>query len=169
MQMACRRRGTACTKHRSDITGSKRKMYRQKGTGNARKGSVKSPILVGGGVAFGPKPRDYSYKLPKKVVRQALISALSQKFKEGKVLVLDNLKLPEIKTKNVVKHLNKLEASSALIIENQENDNLWMSARNVPDIKVLPPVALNLYDILSYEKLVFTRETFTKVQEVYGS
>jgi large subunit ribosomal protein L4 len=164
MQLANRRGGNACTKTRSEVSGGGRKPWRQKGTGRARAGSTRSPLWVGGGVVFGPKPRDYSYSLPKKVRRAALKSALSLKVKEGKLLIVDNLNLEEIKTKAFVSLLKGLAVEGALIVDS-DNVNLERSARNLHMVKVLRPEGLNVYDILKYEYLLLTKQSAEKIQE----
>jgi len=164
MQLANRRGGNACTKTRSEVSGGGRKPWRQKGTGRARAGSTRSPLWVGGGVVFGPKPRDYSYSLPKKVRRAALKSALSLKVKEGKLLIVDNLNLEEIKTKAFVSLLKRLAVEDALIVDS-DNVNLERSARNLHTVKVLRPEGLNVYDILKYECLLLTKQSAEKIQE----
>ena len=164
MQLANRRGGNACTKTRSEVSGGGRKPWRQKGTGRARAGSTRSPLWVGGGVVFGPKPRDYSYSLPKKVRRAALKSALSLKVKEGKLLIVDNLNLEEIKTKAFVSLLKRLAVEGALIVDS-DNVNLERSARNLHAVKVLRPEGLNVYDILKYEYLLLTKQSAEKIQE----
>jgi len=164
MQLANRRGGNACTKTRSEVSGGGRKPWRQKGTGRARAGSTRSPLWVGGGVVFGPKPRDYSYSLPKKVRRAALKSALSLKVKEGKLLIVENLNLEEIKTKAFVSLLKRLAVEDALIVDS-DNENLERSARNLHTVKVLRPEGLNVYDILKYEYLLLTKQSAEKIQE----
>jgi len=164
MQLANRRGGNACTKTRSEVSGGGRKPWRQKGTGRARAGSTRSPLWVGGGVVFGPKPRAYSYSLPKKVRRAALKSALSLKVKEGKLLIVDNLNLEEIKTKAFVSLLKRLAVEGALIVDS-DNVNLERSARNLHTVKVLRPEGLNVYDILKYEYLLLTKQSAEKIQE----
>lgn len=164
MQLANRRGGNACSKTRSEVSGGGIKPWRQKGTGRARSGSTRSPLWVGGGVVFGPKPRDYSYTLPKKVKKAALRSALSLKHKEGKLLIVDNLNLEEIKTKSFVNLLKRLEVGDALIVDN-DNFNLERSARNVSRVKVLRPEGLNVYDILRYEYLLITKQGVEEIQE----
>jgi large subunit ribosomal protein L4 len=164
MQLANRRGGNSSTKTRSEVSGGGRKPWRQKGTGRARAGSIRSPLWVGGGVIFGPKPRDYSYFLPKKVRRAALKSALSLKVKEGKLLIIDNFNLEEIKTKTFVSLLKKLEVDNALIVDN-DNFNLERSARNLYKVKILRPEGLNVYDILKYEYLLITKHSLERIQE----
>jgi large subunit ribosomal protein L4 len=162
-QLANRRSGTACTKTRGEVSGGGRKPWKQKGTGRARAGSTRSPVWRGGGISFGPKPRDYSYQVPKKVKRVALCSALTKKLKEEKILILDKFELTEIKTKAFRSILAKLANSRTLIIDD-ENQNLSLSARNVPNVKVLPPQGLNLYDILYYDGLLITLPSLEKIQ-----
>ena len=164
-QRAARRRGTACTKTRSQVKGSTRKIYRQKGTGRARHGSIRAPIFVGGGVIHGPKPRSYEKKVGKKVRRSALRSALSLRSGEKKLLVLDSLGLGEIKTKRVVKILEALGAERTLIVDGRENVELIKSVRNLPRAKYLAPEGLNVYDILRYETLVVTAPVAKQIEE----
>ena len=154
MQLANRRSGTAAVKHRSDVRGSGKKLFRQKGTGRARRGNIKSPLLRGGGVVFGPDKRDYSYKPPKKVRKLALKMALSSKLRENELVVLDQFELDEIKTKKFVDVLKALKLESALIVIDKNNDYLELSSRNVPDVKVLRNEGLNVYDILKHRMLV---------------
>lgn len=163
MQMANRRSGTASTKGRSDVRGGGKKPWRQKGTGRARSGSSRSPVWRGGGIVFGPVPRSYEYSVPKKVRKLALCSALSLKRKENKVLIVDKLELPEIKTTSLVKMLEQLGVHSVLIVE-QENSNLEKSARNVPHVKVVRPEGLNVYDVLLHENLLITQSCLESIQ-----
>lgn len=153
-QLANRRSGNASVKNRSDVTGSTRKLYKQKGTGRARKGDIKSPLMRGGGVIFGPHPRSYAQKLPKKVRRLALKMALSSKLQDQTLIVMNNFDLSEIKTKAFVTVIRNLKAPNALILTHEDNPNLALSARNVPGIKVMPMQGLNVYDLLKYDKLV---------------
>ena len=153
-QLAGRRAGTAMVKNRSDVAGSTHKLYRQKGTGRARKGDVKSPLLRGGGVIFGPHPRSFAQKVPKKVRKLALKMALTSKLQEAELLVLDQLELPQIKTKEFISTIQALAAANALFVTSEGNRNLEMSARNVPGVKIMRFEGLNVYDILKYEKLV---------------
>ena len=162
MQLANRRAGTASTKNRAQVRGGGKKPWRQKGTGRARAGSIRSPIWKGGGVTFGPLPRDYSYRLNKKVKKLALRTALSVKLKEDKLLILDNFNLPEIKTKGFVTTLSRLNIKDAFIIDDN-NLHLEKSARNVPFVKVLRPEGLNVYDILKYDKLIITQSCLEKI------
>ena len=162
MQLANRRRGTASTKNRALISGGGKKPWRQKGTGRARVGSIRSPLWRGGGTIFGPLPRDYSYRVNKKVRKLALCSALSSKLKENKLLVFEGFQLPEIKTKNFLKVLHQFDIESALIVDDA-NLTLEKSARNVPLVKVLRPEGLNVYDILRYENLIITHSCLEKI------
>lgn len=154
MQLANRRAGTASTKHRGEIVGSTRKLFRQKGTGRARRGSIKSPLLRGGGVVFGPKPRSYAFKLPKKVRRLALRMALSSKLRDKELTVLDQFQLDRIKTKDFVSVMKTLEKDNALLIIDGQDETLERSARNVPNVKVIRSEGLNVYDILKYKDLI---------------
>ena len=162
MQQASRRAGTASTKNRSHVRGGGKKPWRQKGTGRARAGTIRSPLWTGGGVVFGPLPRNYSYKVNKKVKMSALRSALSIKLKEDKLLILDNFNLPEIKTKTFVAILKQLDIENAFIIDDN-NINLEKSARNVSFVKILKPEGLNVYDILKYDKLIITQACLEKI------
>ncbi len=162
MQLASRRRGTASTKNRSHVRGGGTKPWRQKGTGRARAGTIRSPLWTGGGVVFGPLPRNYSYRVNKKAKKAALRSALSAKLKENKLFILDNFNLNEIKTKSFVTILGNLAIDDALIIDDA-NINLEKSARNVLGIKVLRPEGLNVYDILKYDSLIITQLCLEKI------
>ena len=164
MQLANRRAGTAAVKHRSDVRGSGRKLFRQKGTGRARRGNIKSPLLRGGGVVFGPDQRDYSYKPPKKVRKLALKMALSSKLRENELVVLDRFELDEIKTKKFVDVLEVLKLESALIVTDKHNDHLELSSRNVPDVKVLRNEGLNVYDILKHRMLVLLEPAVKNIE-----
>jgi large subunit ribosomal protein L4 len=164
MQLANRRSGTAAVKHRSDVRGSGRKLFRQKGTGRARRGDVKAPLLRGGGVVFGPDGRKYTHKVPKKVRKLALKMALSSKLLENDLMVLDQFELDQIKTKEFVNVINSLKLNNALIITENQNEHLALSARNVPDIKVLRSDGLNVYDILKYRTLVLLEPAVKKIE-----
>ena len=164
MQLACRRSGTASVKHRSDVKGSGRKLFRQKGTGRARRGDVKAPLLRGGGSVFGPDPRSYSYRVPKKVRRLALKMALSSKLLENNLVVLDKFELDQIKTGKFLEILNALNIKNALIITDQKNENLELSSRNVSDVKVLRSDGLNVYDILKYNKLILLESSIKNIE-----
>ena len=163
-QLAKKRSGTACVKNRSDIVGSQRKLYRQKGTGRARKGNIKSPILRGGGVVFGPHPRSYEQKVTKKVRKLALKMALSSKLQDNELMVLDRFELPEIKTKDFANAMGTLDAAKALIVTVEKDVTLELSSRNVPGVKVIRTDGLNVYDILKYEKLIVLEEAIKGIE-----
>ena len=163
-QMASKRAGTASVKHRSDVKGSGRKLFRQKGTGRARRGDIKSPLLRGGGVVFGPSPKSYANKVPKKIKKLALKMALSSKLKEDNLIVLDRFELEQIKTKEFLKVINVLDIKNVLIITDEKNENLEISSRNVPDVKVLRSEGLNVYDILKYRNLVLIESSVNKIE-----
>lgn len=165
MQRANRRRGTASTKTRGEVSGSGAKPWRQKGTGRARAGSKKSPLWRGGGTVFGPKPRDYSYKLPKKVRRLALRMALSARLSEGNLVIVDEFKLPEIKTKDFVNVMNNFDFANCLIVTAEDNKTVSLSARNTVGYKVLPVAGLNVYDILKYPKLMLDQSILAQIEE----
>jgi large subunit ribosomal protein L4 len=157
-QLASQRKGAASSQTRAEVSLSKRKIYKQKGTGNARHGSRRAPIFVGGGTVHGPKPRDFGYRPPRKMRLGALKGALSLKLREGQLLVVQDFELAEIKTKKLAEVLDKLEVNgSALIVDAKENQNLRLSARNLQGHSVLPPEGVNLYDLLRHEHLVLTQ------------
>jgi large subunit ribosomal protein L4 len=164
MQLACRRAGSASVKHRSDVKGSTRKLYKQKGTGRARRGDIKSPLLRGGGSIFGPNPRSYSYKVPKKIRKQALKMALSSKTQTNNLLVLDKFELEKARTKGFTAVLDNLKVKKALIVTENVNENLELSSRNVPGIKVMRYEGLNVYDILKYEKLILLETSIKGIE-----
>lgn len=164
MQLANRRAGTAGVKHRSDVVGSGRKLFKQKGTGRARRGDIKSPLLKGGGSIFGPNPRSYSYKVPKKVRKLALKMALSSKCQEKQLVVLDQFDLEEIKTKRFVEVLKGLNLGKTLIVTDAENPNLELSSRNVPSVKVLRCEGLNVYDVLNCATLVLIEPSIQGIE-----
>jgi len=165
MQRANRRSGNACTKTRTEVAGSGKKPWKQKGTGRARSGSVTSPLWRGGGVVFGPKPRDYSYKLPKKVRRLGLKMALSARFGEENLVVLDDFQMEAIKTKNFVSVMETLDIDNALIVVAEGNENLVRSARNVVGFKVLPTAGVNVYDILNFKHLVLLQPCVGEIEK----
>lgn len=167
-QLAGRRSGTASVKRRSDVKGSRRKLYRQKGTGRARKGDIKSPLLRGGGVVFGPSFRDYSKKVPKKVRKQALKMALSCKMRDRQLMVLDNFDLEAIKTKVFAGIMQRLDLEKALIVTGEKNERLERSSRNVPGVKILQTPGLNVYDILKYPKLVLVQPVIEGIEGRLG-
>ena len=164
MQLSCRRSGFATVKHRSDIRGSGRKLFRQKGTGRARRGNIKSPLLRGGGVVFGPDNRSYSYKVPKKKKKLALKMALSSKLKDQKIIVLDQFEMEKIKTKAFVEIINTLDAKNVLIVTEKKNENLELSSRNVPGIKVMRTEGINVYDVLKYKYLVLLESSVNEIE-----
>jgi large subunit ribosomal protein L4 len=170
MQLANRRRGTASTKTRGEVGGGGRKPWRQKGTGRARQGSIRSPLWRGGGIALGPKPRDCSYWLPKKVRRAALCSALSLKVREGLLKVVSRIELPEPKTKRMVGLLKDLGVERrVLILLADDNSNVQLAARNLPDVKVLLVEGVNTYDLLHYDYIVCPKDALSKLQERMAS
>jgi len=164
-QLASRRQGSASTKNRSVVAGSTHKLYRQKGTGGARHGNKKAPNFVGGGRAHGPTPRSYAYRPPRKMRIGALRSALSMKLQEGHLLVVDEFNLEAIKTKRLASVLGTLEVNkSAVIVDDASNENLRLSARNLPKHQFLPPEGVNLYDLLRHEHLVVTKQAVEALQ-----
>jgi len=165
MQLAGRRSGNACTKTRVEVSGGGIKPWRQKGTGRARAGSNRSPIWRGGGVSFGPKPRDYSLKLNRKVKKQALAMAMSARLQEGNLIVLDDFTLDMIKTKEFVKVMNVLDVTNGLIITPGINENVSRSGRNVNGFKVLSTEGLNVYDILLHKKLVLLQSAIEGLEK----
>jgi large subunit ribosomal protein L4 len=164
MQLANRRAASASVKHRGEVQGSTRKLYRQKGTGRARRGDIKSPLLRGGGVVFGPDGRTYAFKVPKKIRKLALKMALSSKLQTDELIVLDKFDLPQIKTRDFVNILSSLKLSNALIVTEEKNENLVLSSRNVPDIKVLQGEGLNVYDILKYKTLILLEPVIKNIE-----
>lgn len=168
-QLANKRAGTASTKNKALVSGGGKKPWKQKGTGRARAGSSRSPLWRHGGTVFGPMPRDYSYSIPKKEKRAALISALSAKVGENKLIVLDKLALAEPKTKQMADMLQTLGVSeSALVLLAAENKNVALAARNIPTVKVLRMENINVYDLLKYRYLITTQDAINAMQEVYG-
>ncbi|MFP3982848.1 MAG: 50S ribosomal protein L4 [Desulfurivibrionaceae bacterium] len=165
MQRAKKRAGSASTKTRVEVRGSNAKPYRQKGTGRARAGSRRSPLWRGGGTVFGPKPRDYSHSLPKKVRRKGLRMALSARFAEGRLIILDDLALEGIKTKDFVSIMNNLDLSNALIVIPEQEEKLIKSSRNVPGFQTILPYGLNVYDVLLYDNLVILQSTISQLEE----
>ncbi|WP_136810575.1 50S ribosomal protein L4 [Desulfosediminicola flagellatus] len=165
MQRAARRAGTACTKTRVEVAGGGAKPWRQKGTGRARAGTRNSPIWRGGGVTFGPKPRDYSFKLNRKVKKLALAMAMSARLQEENLIVLEGFSLEAIKTKDFVQVMKTLEADNALIVIDGEADNLKKSSRNVNGFKVLPSEGLNVYDVLLHKKLVLVKPVIESLEK----
>ena len=167
-QLAGRRAGTHQTKTRSDVSGGGKKPFRQKGTGRARMGTTRSPLLRGGGTVFGPHPRKYDMKVNRKETRAALISALSAKAKENKLILVDDLSLSSPKTREFLKVAAALGLSDALLVVEGAPENLALGMRNLKAFKTLPVSALNVYDVLSYDQLVLTRPALEKISEVLG-
>ena len=167
-QLANNRQGTQSAKTRSEVSGGGRKPWRQKGTGHARQGSTRAPQWTGGGIVFAPKPRDYSFKMNKKEKRIALLSALSSKVAESKIVVLDEFKLDKIKTKKFVEVMNNLKVENALVVLEGENKNVVLSGRNIPSVKVTATNEINTYDVLKYTTLVVTKAAVEKLEEVYA-
>jgi large subunit ribosomal protein L4 len=164
LQLAQRRSANPKVKHRGDVAGSTRKLYKQKGTGRARRGDIKSPLLRGGGVIFGPDDRKYAYSLPKKVRQLALKMALSSKLQDKALLVLDRFDLAEIKTQTFVNAIKALNLKSALIVTEAKNEKLERSSRNVPTVKVLRSEGLNVYDVLKYDTLVLLQPAIKTIE-----
>ena len=167
-QLANKRQGTQKAKTRSEVSGGGRKPWRQKGTGHARQGSTRAPQWKGGGVVFAPTPRDYSFKLNKKEKRAALKSALTTTVNENKFIVVDDLSLDEIKTKKMVSALKALNAEKALVVLGGNNENVALSARNIPTVKVAYINTINVYDILKYNTLVVSKDAVAAIEEVYA-
>lgn len=165
-QLANKRQGTQKAKTRSEVSGGGRKPWRQKGTGHARQGSIRAPQWVGGGVVFAPTPRDYSVKMNKKERRLALKSVLTSRVQENKLVVLDELKLDTIKTKDIQNMLNNLKVNKAMVVT--ENENVIVSARNIPTVLTASVAGLNVFDILKYNTVVLDKATVAKVEEVYA-
>ena len=167
-QLANNRQGTQKAKTRSEVRGGGRKPWRQKGTGHARQGSTRAPQWTGGGVVFAPTPRDYSFKLNKKEKRAALKSALSSRVAENKFVVVDELKFDAIKTKNFAKVMSNLGVEKALVVINDNDTNVVMSAKNIPTVKTASTSTINVYDILKYNTVVVTKDAVNTIQEVYA-
>ena len=167
-QLANKRQGTQKAKTRSEVSGGGRKPWRQKGTGHARQGSTRAPQWTGGGVVFAPTPRDYTIRLNKKEKRLALKSALTSKVQEKKLIVVDELKFDEIKTKNFKNVLDNLKTSKALVVLNDNDKNVVMSARNIPDVKTALTNTINVFDILKYNTVIVTKDAVATIEEVYA-
>ena len=166
--LANKRQGTQSALTRAEVRGGGRKPWRQKGTGRARQGSTRSPQWTGGGVVFAPKPRDYSFKLNKKVKRLALKSALTTKVNDGKFVVVDEINLPEMKTKEMVKVLNNLNVNKSLVVLEDANEKAVVAARNIPTVKTASVSTITVYDILKYDSVVVTKAAVEKIEEVYA-
>ena len=167
-QLANKRQGTQKAKTRSEVSGGGRKPWRQKGTGHARQGSIRAPQWKGGGVVFAPVPRDYSVKLNKKEKRAALKSALTSRVQENKLIVVEELKFDEIKTKNFKAVMDNLKVNKALVVLGEKNDNTVLSARNIPTIQTTYADSINVYDVMKGGTLVLTKDAVTKIEEVYA-
>jgi len=165
-QLAARRSGNAKAKGRSEVSGGGKKPYRQKGTGNARQGSITAPNHVGGGVVFGPTPRDYTFKLNRKVKKSALKSALSLRFKEEKMTVLNELQVEKISTKDFAEFLKRFELDNVLVVIDDANANVELSARNIPYVKVLKSEGVNVYDVMKYRNMLITADAVSKLEGV---
>ena len=167
-QLANNRQGTQKAKTRSEVSGGGRKPWRQKGTGHATQGSIRAPQWTGGGVVFAPVPRDYSFKLNKKEKRAALKSALTDKLANAKLIVVDELKFDTVKTKNFAQVMNNLEVNNGLVVVNENDTNVMMSARNIPTVKMALPNTINVYDIMKAGKVVLTKDAVKTIEEVYA-
>lgn len=167
-QLANMRQGTQKAKTRSEVSGGGRKPWRQKGTGHARQGSIRAPQWTGGGVVFAPVPRDYSMSMNKKEKRAALKSALTSRVEAGKLIVLDELKLDAIKTKAFAEVLEALNLKKALVILDENDKNVVLSARNIPDVKTTQVNTLNVYDVMKYSTVVVTKKAVSNIEEVYA-
>ena len=166
--LANNRQGTQSALTRSEVRGGGKKPWRQKGTGHARQGSIRAPQWTGGGVVFAPKPRDYSQKMNKREKQIALFSVLTSKVQDDKLIVVDSLDMETPKTAAFVKVLGNLKADKALVVTSEKNDNLVLSARNIPDVKTVPTNAINVFDILNHEALVITKDAVKAIEEVYA-
>jgi large subunit ribosomal protein L4 len=164
-QLASRRSGTASTKTRGEVRGSTKKIHRQKGTGRARHSGIRAPTFAGGGETFGPRPRDYSYRPPRKVRRSALVSAVSLRARDRDLVILRDFKLGEVKTKKLHAILVKLDAAKSLIVDDPGNVNLVKSARNLRSAKFVAPEGLNVYDVLRYQKLLLTGPAAKRIEQ----
>ena len=168
-QLANKRQGTQSAKTRAEVRGGGRKPWRQKGTGRARQGSIRASQWVGGGVSFAPKPRDYSYKVPKKVRRLAMKSALSSKVQNNEIIVLEGLNLEEPKTKEMAKILANIKAGKkALVVMDEKDVNVIKASRNIPNVQTALVNTLNVYDILNYDSFIITKDAVRKVEEVFA-
>jgi large subunit ribosomal protein L4 len=166
--LANKRQGTQSTKTRSEVRGGGIKPWRQKGTGRARQGSIRSPQWIKGGIVFAPKPRDYRVSVPKSMRKVAMKSALTSKVQDNQMIVLDSLNFEAPKTKSMIEMLKALEANKALIITAESNEVVYKSARNIQGISVIPANNINVYDLLKYEKLIITKDAVSKIEEVYA-
>ena len=167
-QLANKRQGTQSAKTRAEVSGGGRKPWRQKGTGHARQGSTRAPQWTGGGVVFAPKPRDYSVKMNKKEKAAAIKSALSSKVAEEKFIVVDGLAFDEIKTKKMAAVLDNLQVNKALVVLDKKDENIILSARNIPEVRTVLSGSVNVYDVLKYGNVVITKEAVAQIEEVYA-
>ena len=167
-QLANKRQGTQSAKTRAEVRGGGRKPWKQKGTGHARQGSTRAPQWTGGGVVFAPKPRDYSFKMNKKEKQLALKSVLTSRVQENKFIVVDAIKMDEIKTKTFVKALDSLKVSKALVVLNENDVNVVASAKNIPGVKTASAKTINVYDILKFDTLVIDKAAVATIEEVYA-
>ena len=167
-QLANKRQGTQSAKTRAEVSGGGRKPWRQKGTGHARQGSTRAPQWTGGGVVFAPKPRDYSVKMNKKEKAAAIKSALSSKVAEEKFIVVDGLAFSEIKTKKMAAVLENLKVNKALVVLDKKDDNVILSARNIPEVRTVLSGSVNVYDVLKYGNVVITKDAVAQIEEVYA-
>ena len=167
-QLANKRQGTQSAKTRAEVSGGRKKPWRQKGTGHARQGSTRSPQWTGGGVVFAPKPRDYSFKMNRKEKALAIKSALTSRVNEKKIFVLDELNFDEIKTKKMVNVLNGLNVNKALVVLGEKNETVQASAKNIPTVRTALSSTISVYDLLKYDNLVITKDAVAKIEEVYA-
>ncbi len=166
--LANQRQGTQSTKTRSEVSGGGRKPWKQKGTGRARQGSIRAPQWIKGGIALGPKPRKYTYAIPKKMRKLAIKSALTSKLQEGNLIVVDKIALSEIKTKKMVEVLNNLNANKALVVINAKDLNVTASTKNIQNAKAITVNTINIFDLLKYNKLILTSDAVKTIEEVYA-
>jgi LSU ribosomal protein L4P len=167
-QLANKRQGTQSAKTRGEVSGGGKKPWRQKGTGHARQGSIRAPQWKGGGVVFAPKPRDYSFKMNKKEKALAIKSALTSRVQADKLIVLDKFGFEEIKTKKMKQVLDNFKVSKALIVLDKKDDNVALSARNLPNVRTILSNSINVYDILKYDTLLITKDAVAQIEEVYA-
>lgn len=167
-QLANKRQGTQSAKTRAEVSGGGRKPWRQKGTGHARQGSTRAPQWKGGGVVFAPKPRDYSFKMNRKEKALAIKSALTSRVEANKIIILDSISFDEIKTKKMTAVLESLKVKKALVVLDKKDDNVILSARNIPTVRTATSNAINVYDIVKYDTLVITKDAVAQIEEVYA-
>ena len=167
-QLANKRQGTQKAKTRSEVSGGGRKPWRQKGTGHSRQGSTRAPQWTGGGVVFAPVPRDYSFKLNRKEKRAALKSALTDRVQTNRLVIVDELKFDEIKTKNFAQVMKNLNVSKGLVVVNENDEKVMMSEKNIPDVKMALPNTINVYDVMKAGKVVLTKDAVKTIEEVYA-